>query len=97
MRRFAAVLALVLGSVLVAAGPAHADQTYYGCVADGKYMFGSYPVNHDQDIFTCDWSPYWRTWKYSSTCAAGTHPQATLEETTLKGLWIAQTRCVAGA
>jgi hypothetical protein len=57
-------------------------------------MFGQYPANHDQNVYNCEWSPYYRYWKYSSTCPDGTRPEATLTPTNLEGLWTSQTKCV---
>ncbi|MCP2321598.1 hypothetical protein HDA40_000105 [Hamadaea flava] len=98
MRRRVLTLAVgvvtALSGLTLTATPAHADQTYWGCLADGKYMFGQYPASHDQHVYSCEWSPYYRYWKYVSTCAEGTHPVAVLTETSEPGLYIAQTTCV---
>lgn len=98
MRKLAIRVA-VMGVVGAAAAiiplvPAQAAQAQ-PCRADGMYLYGRYPVNHDQDIFQCAPDPFTPRWYYSETCPAGTHPKTTL--TPYNGsnyVYLAKTECV---
>jgi hypothetical protein len=101
MRRIAVLVAaglLALGTMSAVASPAQASFYPVGCQADGLWIVGSYPANHDQDVFSCEFSPYYRYWKYSFTCEDGTHPVATLDGPKYnesQEFYFSSTRCVA--